>query len=326
MKYLAILKDAIYETIDFKIFYILMGVSVLLALCGLCFNFPHKPVEKVLGKLTGGSFAVSDVQALDESRFNSVVRYRFTLTRTSLGLLPSFLTMQKKSEEKEGDVRNRRGGPRQFQFGEFGIRDVKLVETIQGTDNAPEQVKVEATINWAELPFGHRFVASGAVDQEMAWPLGMVATAIQGTIIDFVGGWIGLIIAVIISAGFVPNMLRKGTIDLLLVKPVSRPAAAHLQVSGRTDFRLLERCGSSHDELGRSWDHHGGLVGLLPGLHSRPDRVFCCAVFVFRAGGCDDPQPARLHSGYDDVLAVYLGGEQLLYYRTQSPDGDEVLG
>ena len=37
-----------------------------------------------------------------------------------------------------------------------------------------------------------------------------------------IGAWVALLTGVIITSFFVPNMLRKGTVDLLLVKPIQR--------------------------------------------------------------------------------------------------------
>ena len=38
---------------------------------------------------------------------------------------------------------------------------------------------------------------------------------------DF-GGWAALIISIIVTAGFIPNMLRKGALDLYVAKPIGR--------------------------------------------------------------------------------------------------------
>ncbi len=44
----------------------------------------------------------------------------------------------------------------------------------------------------------------------------------EDTIINTIGAAVALLISTIITAFFIPNMLRKGTVDLLIVKPISR--------------------------------------------------------------------------------------------------------
>jgi ABC-type transport system involved in multi-copper enzyme maturation permease subunit len=45
---------------------------------------------------------------------------------------------------------------------------------------------------------------------------------IQTILLNQVGAWVILLISVILTAFFIPNMIRKGTVDLLIVKPVPR--------------------------------------------------------------------------------------------------------
>jgi hypothetical protein len=54
-------------------------------------------------------------------------------------------------------------------------------------------------------------------------PLGLLIHLVEDTLLNGIGGWVVLLAGVIVTAGFIPNMLRKGAIDLLLTKPLSRP-------------------------------------------------------------------------------------------------------
>lgn len=54
-------------------------------------------------------------------------------------------------------------------------------------------------------------------------PLGPLVQLVEDTLVNGIGGWVVLMAGVIVTAGFIPNMLRKGAIDLLLTKPMSRP-------------------------------------------------------------------------------------------------------
>ncbi|MGL6074541.1 MAG: ABC transporter permease [Fimbriiglobus sp.] len=42
-------------------------------------------------------------------------------------------------------------------------------------------------------------------------------------LVNGAGAWILLAVSIIVTAGFIPNMLSKGTIDLVISKPISRP-------------------------------------------------------------------------------------------------------
>src|SRR5262249_19678661 len=53
------------------------------------------------------------------------------------------------------------------------------------------------------------------------------------------GAWIGILLGVIITAFFIPNMLRKGTVDLLVVKPVRRTTLMVYKFTGGLTFIFL---------------------------------------------------------------------------------------
>jgi hypothetical protein len=53
------------------------------------------------------------------------------------------------------------------------------------------------------------------------------------------GAALAMLVSTIVTAFFVPNMLRKGTIDLLLVKPISRPALLLCKFLGGLTFMFL---------------------------------------------------------------------------------------
>ncbi len=56
----------------------------------------------------------------------------------------------------------------------------------------------------------------------LSGPLGSLVYLIESTLVNGIGAWVILLTGVIVTAGFVPNLLRKGNIDLWLTKPISR--------------------------------------------------------------------------------------------------------
>lgn len=54
-------------------------------------------------------------------------------------------------------------------------------------------------------------------------PLGSLIYGLESVLVSGLGAWVALLAGIVVTAGFIPNMLRKGAIDLLLTKPMSRP-------------------------------------------------------------------------------------------------------
>ncbi|MFO0938804.1 MAG: ABC transporter permease [Gemmataceae bacterium] len=70
-------------------------------------------------------------------------------------------------------------------------------------------------------------------------PLGQLVHLLENTLVNGLGAWVLLLSGIIVTAGFIPNMLRKGAIDLLLTKPVSRPLILLYKYLGGLTFVFL---------------------------------------------------------------------------------------
>jgi ABC-type transport system involved in multi-copper enzyme maturation permease subunit len=126
----------------------------------------------------------------------------------------------------------------------FKIAAVKLAPS-EG-EVPPRQVTflVETEPTWATLRvwkhepslfFGAMPLNFGST----GWPLGMQLLVIQELLVNTLGATITLLVSIIITAFFIPNMLRKGTLDLLLVKPVWRGTLLLYKYLGGLFFILL---------------------------------------------------------------------------------------
>jgi ABC-type transport system involved in multi-copper enzyme maturation permease subunit len=67
----------------------------------------------------------------------------------------------------------------------------------------------------------------------------MVLWFIEEKIINGFGATLTLLIGVVITGFFIPNMLRKGALDLLITKPVSRPALLVYKYIGGLSYMLI---------------------------------------------------------------------------------------
>jgi ABC-type transport system involved in multi-copper enzyme maturation permease subunit len=79
----------------------------------------------------------------------------------------------------------------------------------------------------------------GLFQSEIPLPLGVVLYLIQDIVISSVGGMIIILIAVIVTAFFIPNMLRPGSVVMLLSKPISRTTLLLFKYFGGLFFVLI---------------------------------------------------------------------------------------
>ena len=62
---------------------------------------------------------------------------------------------------------------------------------------------------------------------------------VENYLVSGIGAWVALLVAVIITAGFIPTMLGKGSLDLVVSKPVGRPRLLLYKYLGGLTFILL---------------------------------------------------------------------------------------
>jgi ABC-type transport system involved in multi-copper enzyme maturation permease subunit len=70
-------------------------------------------------------------------------------------------------------------------------------------------------------------------------PLGVQIHFIESLLLLGVGAWVAILISIVITAFFIPNMLRRGSVDLLLVKPIHRATLLVYKYVGGLSFMFL---------------------------------------------------------------------------------------
>ncbi len=115
-------------------------------------------------------------------------------------------------------------------------------------------VSVKLAAGSTEPQFDFEVTATGATaargwPQEVAlffggWkmgksPLGVALNVIEDRIVNGLGAGIALIIGIVITAFFIPNMLRKGALDLLIAKPIGRGQLLVYKYIGGLTFVFL---------------------------------------------------------------------------------------
>jgi ABC-type transport system involved in multi-copper enzyme maturation permease subunit len=239
MKLFAILKDSFREAVDTKVFYVMVALSGCLTLIMALISFRPASADELKDPLTiplngnfeemlrpgpgmrtrvfSGAYTITSVEPLDgapdspDSPLIFTVRGQYTAAEA-----------QNIVQSPEQTLEYIRTHFAAFPDGRsFDVTDVTLFETPK-----PGQIiwQVKTRPNRStRLAWPHQFVFA-------AWPLtfmgkpalGIQLFTIENYLVSGVGAWVAILVSVIVTAFFIPNMLRKGTIDLLLVKPIGR--------------------------------------------------------------------------------------------------------
>lgn len=263
MKYLAILKDSFREAMDSKIIYVMLGLSTLVILVVLSMSFEPGSPDQLLQGMSHGYVSGLRMPGAGRrmDREGKVpyfeIRYRgrqilkgeenspdaeILATYEVINLNPwdskQFQEQKKLLEEILRD--------RFSKFEEMGVFQVSEVKV-----NFPRVRKIEGSGPIFDGPIAVDVHLKPASATRRLWPhkisilfgavslgegaLGAVLFTL-GIIVLWPGTWVTILIGIIITAFFIPNMLRKGTIDLLLVKPLHRWALLFYKYIGGLTF------------------------------------------------------------------------------------------
>ncbi len=213
---------------------------------------------------TRGVFArpeVSDFEQLDPAREPWESDHRFTLTfdlRTERGNDNPFFHPKPAQEQPEGRVRTEKDKQaveaakaklapdyvrRVLKDGLFFVKEVEVAPAAAaaGEDKAAFEVTLKGTTFKSRKEWFHKpRLFFGAL--EVPVPL-MTLAAITQFVGDWIIGGFGtsviMFLSIIMTASFLPTMLGKGTIDLLLAKPISRTALLLDKFLGGLLFMIL---------------------------------------------------------------------------------------
>jgi ABC-type transport system involved in multi-copper enzyme maturation permease subunit len=274
MKYLAILKDCFREAVDTKVFYVMVGLSLLVTLVAATLSFKPRSPEKIMqfmalplfGELndlnperimhmvhdpTLKAYKVVGAAPLDNRPEGPDSPYSVTILAhcqsdaeaAKLRQFPS--QVQELIKQRFGTIPEPDSGEK-FQMVE--VTDVRLA--LPGNRFVPE--KTEAHDVYFEIQTRPTSVTRRLWPHEPSLffgalpltflgelPLGVQLWLLLDQVVNGLGAWIAILVSVIITAFFIPNMLRKGTVDLLLVKPIHRTTLLLYKYAGGLLFILL---------------------------------------------------------------------------------------
>ncbi len=318
MKFLAILKDSLRETLDVKLFYVLVGLSVLVILFVGSTTYKPEPMEPRLksftvtaplmmgitedlqGKeATAGLIAqpeIKDVEQLDKDKGVWEANYRFTLVLTLIppqkenhggpfGKRPVKGDAAEHIETDKDREMIAQGKERLTpEYVQRMLREplafLKDVEVKPAESDEHDQVAYTVTTHgtvfksrkeWYHKPA----LFFGAV--EVPTPLPMTLAGI----IQFIGDWIVggfgtaiiMFLSTIMTASFLPTMLSKGTVDLLLAKPVHRTSLFLYKFIGGLLFMFL----NTAIIMGGIWLALGAQTGIWTN-----SLLLCIPIYTFQ--------------------------------------------
>jgi hypothetical protein len=257
MKLLAILKDSFREAIDTRVFYLLVMSSCALILVFTSLSVTPSPAKEVLpavdlalsGVTTrrpGGrdphvtlddsliTFRARGVEPLDGAPDRPTSPLRFTITARFVAAGAAD-EARARPEAVADLIRERLAYYGTFRV--FEVTDVHLIDPAHPPEAAPPQdVWFEATVRptrllayiWPhEASLGFGTIPLGAfwrlTPTKIAMPpLGHEVYILVEILVNSLGSWGALLLSIVATAFFIPSMMQKGTLDLLLVKPLER--------------------------------------------------------------------------------------------------------
>jgi ABC-type transport system involved in multi-copper enzyme maturation permease subunit len=122
-----------------------------------------------------------------------------------------------KPEQLEGFIRE--------QFAERGnleVTSVKLLNQEGASGRYRFQVEARGRANTFNLWPHTLGLFFGATDTGVKLPIGPLVLLIESYAVGYAGAAIFLLVSSVMTSFFIPNMLRKGTVDLLISKPIRR--------------------------------------------------------------------------------------------------------
>ncbi len=247
MKYFAILKDSLLEALDTKVFYAMIALSCLVILLVASISFRPVTFEEEAKRDTETlNWIIGFMRDKYPNGPPKVKLTEFTQTNPEAppwaGNYHFVVTM----EFKDADGAKRRG-PAGFIVPLSLRKAYPYLDNVHVQEGPPPDDK---TVRYNVTTQGTSIKDLGEWPHEPVvlfgipitfWhdPVGEFVRQIESNLVGFFGGAIALLLSAIITAFFIPNMLRKGTVDLLVVKPIHRTTLLFYKYIGGLVFIFL---------------------------------------------------------------------------------------
>ncbi len=285
MKFLAILKDSLRETLDVKLFYAMVLLSLLVSLFVASVVYKPQPIDEQIK----GSLTFSPLRPTENVNFDILMRLAPNPETQGIPVMVQMEDLQRTDQgpanqpwvgnydftlvlkiPHETGQRGPRMGPqgrnplegkneaevlaavrkeitsdfleetlsRRLSF----LKGVK-VKTLPATEKDQVDYRVSSegtTITTAKAWFHQPALFFGLVDVPIPlMTLGDIVTFLGDYVIGGFGAMVTILLSIVMTASFLPNMLSKGSVDLLLVKPINRVSLFVYKFLGGLTFMFL---------------------------------------------------------------------------------------
>jgi ABC-type transport system involved in multi-copper enzyme maturation permease subunit len=257
--FVAILGDSWRETRDSKVLYVLLGGIVLLLGVVLTARFESIPGSKqylqlaaracgvdtdgldanslnamdMAGRLRGALYSLETSETIDNAEDLPGAKWRVILRRQGVPLMGGRDTVEQISER----------------FGKIAEGRLFVVDSVE--ELADPTSGLLGIQRWSlivsagrdlRVAWPHRmtlFLGVVPLTSDSGAPLGLQIFILYKLLTTGFGAWIMLLVGVVVTSFFVPNMIRKGTLELLLVRPIPRWRLLFYKYLGGLMFALV---------------------------------------------------------------------------------------
>ena len=309
MKYFAILKDSLKEALDSKVLLVLLILSTLIIVFVATVSFKPLSAERTMGQFfpvgnekmslplvvalnshkpqkVGGEALMHTMNALGQFRLVKVEllsgeadapesEYELTISRQAWQAGNQQKAVDDNTEAKKA-IRSifedaieldylRVGDPERIEPADPDKKGAPTLYRVkvQGTPRMLRIWAAEPSLFFGTVPVGG-----------LSAPLGYQIYILTSFVLS-IGTWIAVLTGVVITSFFIPNMLRKGTVDLLLVKPIHRWVLLFYKYIGGLTFIFL----STAFAVGGIWL----VLGLRTGLWANGTLLLVLTITFFFA-------------------------------------------
>jgi ABC-type transport system involved in multi-copper enzyme maturation permease subunit len=244
MRQLAILKDSFRETLDCKTFWVLLALSFLFVFLSSSVSLTPVRPEEALGDIARGFDRLAAGRArasfdvaftVDEVREDGQGGYAFRLRASPPAGMHKLVRQwdalsrgaAKKLDDPLPDPEAPSDPDLQQKYLLSRLRAQQLLRvSVEAEPARPDALDYRVSVRPERpelLRGGHRIgVLFGLWELRLPTSAAIATAGIHTFLADLLAGFAGLVIAVIVTGSFVPDMLQKGRLETLLSRPIGR--------------------------------------------------------------------------------------------------------
>ncbi len=247
-KFLAILYDSYKEAVSTWVLQVMLGLSVILMLFVASISFRMVTLEQTIGNTFGtvnwlsrSSPQTGGAQWVVENVVASNPAEPWTSDYTFDVVVKCDSPEKLKQAQDSGMPTTKETIRAMLKESLYYLNKMKVEEVKPPEGAKPSELRFHVTTTGTKTPdrmaWPHEPTVLFAIDLPFfTQSLRDGLYTLEKKLVNDAGAWATLLVSVVITAGFIPNMLRKGTLDLYVSKPLSRPALLIYKYIGGLTF------------------------------------------------------------------------------------------